>query len=66
MYNATGAGPRPLLSICLLWGVIEQKLLIAVGNIWNTLLTQAQPDIEAILEENFSPLARRLELSLNS
>jgi len=34
---------------------MEQKLLGAVGNAWNTLLSQAQPDVEAIIEENFVP-----------
>ena len=49
-----------------LWGVIEQKLLNAVSNTWDTLLSQENPDIDAVIDENFAPLARRLELSLNS
>lgn len=49
-----------------LWGVVEQKLLGAVGDVWNSLFRQENPDLDAILDENFVPLAHRLELSLNS
>jgi multiple sugar transport system substrate-binding protein len=48
-----------------LWNVMEQKLLGAVGNTWNALLSQDHPDLDALIDENFVPLARRLELMLN-
>jgi multiple sugar transport system substrate-binding protein len=48
-----------------LWGMIEDKLDIALENIWKEVLTEPQPDINAIMSKHLDPLAWRLEMTLS-
>jgi multiple sugar transport system substrate-binding protein len=64
LYRALSQG-RSYPSVPL-WGVIEQKLLSALGDSWNAIRGQEHPDIDAVIDENFVSLARRLELTFNS
>jgi multiple sugar transport system substrate-binding protein len=49
-----------------LWGLVEEKLDTALEMIWNEVLSEEHPDIDAIMNRNLDPLARRLELTLSS
>lgn len=48
-----------------LWGLVEDKLAIALDKIWEEILAESQPDIDAIMNKHLDPLARRLELTLS-
>jgi multiple sugar transport system substrate-binding protein len=48
-----------------LWGMIEDKLDIALENIWKEVLAEPQPDINAIMSKHLDPLAWRLEMTLS-
>jgi hypothetical protein len=47
-----------------LWGLIEDKLAIALDTIWEDVLTESRPDIDTIMSKHLDPLARRLEQTL--
>jgi len=46
------------------WGLIEDHLVDALGQIWADILSQPDPDVGAILRGQLEPLAHRLNLSL--
>jgi multiple sugar transport system substrate-binding protein len=46
------------------WGLIEDHLVGALGQIWADILDQPDPDVEAIIRGRLEPLAYRLNLSL--
>jgi multiple sugar transport system substrate-binding protein len=48
-----------------LWGLMEEKIALALDNIWEEVLAEAQPDIDAIMSKHLDPLARRLEQTLS-
>jgi len=47
-----------------LWGLIEDKLAAALDNIWEDVLDEAHPDMDAIMNKHLDPLAHRLETTL--
>jgi multiple sugar transport system substrate-binding protein len=47
-----------------LWGLIEEKLAFALDKIWEDVLAESQPNIDAIMSKHLDPLAQRLELTL--
>jgi multiple sugar transport system substrate-binding protein len=49
-----------------LWGLIEEKLAFALDKIWEEMLAESHPDIDAILNKHLDPLAQRLELTLST
>jgi ABC-type glycerol-3-phosphate transport system substrate-binding protein len=48
-----------------LWGLIEDRLSIAIGQVWKTLYAQENADVEAEIAKVFDPLERRLQLTLS-
>jgi multiple sugar transport system substrate-binding protein len=48
-----------------LWGLVEDKLATALDHVWEEVLAESQPDIDAILGRHFDSLARRLEMTLS-
>ena len=46
------------------WGLIEDSLVDALGQIWDDVLGQPNPDVEAIIRRQLEPMAQRLNLSL--
>jgi multiple sugar transport system substrate-binding protein len=49
-----------------LWGLIEEKLALALDKIWEEILSVPHPDIDAILNRNLDPLVQRLEFTLSN
>jgi multiple sugar transport system substrate-binding protein len=49
-----------------LWGLIEEKLAFALDKIWEEVLAESQPDIDAIMSKHLNPLAQRLQLTLST
>ncbi len=47
-----------------LWGLIEERLTPALGNIWQSILSAGQPDLDEIIQAELDPLARRLNQTL--
>ena len=43
-----------------LWGLIEERLTAAFGNLWEKILSDPDPDLDAILDAELDPLAQRL------
>lgn len=48
-----------------LWGLIEEKLSLALEKIWEEVLDEQQPDIDAIMNRQIGPLVRRLQMTLS-
>jgi multiple sugar transport system substrate-binding protein len=48
-----------------LWGLVEEKLNAELEKIWNEILAESQPDIDAIMKRHLDPLAQRLEYTLS-
>jgi len=46
------------------WGLIEDHLVDALGQIWADILGRPNPDVDAIIRSRLEPLAHRLNLSL--
>jgi ABC-type glycerol-3-phosphate transport system substrate-binding protein len=46
------------------WGLIEDQLVDALGQIWADILGQPDPDVDAVIRGRLEPLAQRLNLSL--
>ncbi len=46
------------------WGLIEDHLVDALGQIWADILGQPDPDVEAIIRGRLEPLANRLNQNL--
>ena len=49
-----------------LWGLVEDKLSLALGNIWEELLAESPAELEVILDRHLEPLARRLGITLSN
>ncbi len=47
-----------------LWGLIEDRLTPALGNIWAKVLSAEQPDLDSIIRTELEPLAQRLNRTL--
>ena len=47
-----------------LWGLIEDRLVPALGNIWEKVLAEPDPPIATIIQTELEPLARRLNQTL--
>jgi hypothetical protein len=43
-----------------LWGLIEERLTAAYGNIWKNVLATPEPDLEAIIAAELNPLAAKI------
>jgi multiple sugar transport system substrate-binding protein len=48
-----------------LWGLIEDRLSVAIGQIWQALYSQENPNIEEEIARVLDPLERRLQLTLS-
>jgi hypothetical protein len=44
---------------------VEDKLAIALDNIWEDVMGESQPDVDAIMSRHLDPLAKRLEQTLS-
>ncbi|MBN1217527.1 MAG: extracellular solute-binding protein [Anaerolineae bacterium] len=49
-----------------LWGLIEDKLVITIGQLWRELLADPELDIEQTVSKYIEPLAKELNHSLTS
>lgn len=49
-----------------LWGLVEKRLADIIPAIWQTVLNSEKPDVDKILSETIMPLAKMLNLSLES
>ena len=47
-----------------LWGLIEEKLSTALDKVWEEVLGEEKPDIDALLSKNLDPLVHRLQMTL--
>ncbi len=47
-----------------LWGLLEDRLVPALGKIWQKVLAEPQPAIDAIIQAELEPLAQRLNQTL--
>lgn len=47
-----------------LWGLLEERLTSALGNIWQKILAAEQPDLDVIIQAELDPLAQRLNHTL--
>jgi len=50
---------RPLPTIRL-WGLIEERLMVAFGNIWQRVLTNPDVDLDELIRTELDPLAQKL------
>ena len=48
-----------------LWGLIEDRLVPALGNIWQRVLAEPEPALDAIIQSELEPLAQRLNQTLD-
>jgi multiple sugar transport system substrate-binding protein len=48
-----------------MWGLIEDKLAVGLSQIWNTLLSTPNPQVEQIIAAQFDPLEKRLNITLS-
>ncbi len=49
-----------------LWGLIEENLVVVMANTWKEVLDARPPDLDELIRRQFSPLARRLDMTLSS
>lgn len=49
-----------------LWGLVEDKLSAALGQIWQTLYSKENPDIETEIANVLDPLEHRLQLTISN
>jgi multiple sugar transport system substrate-binding protein len=47
-----------------LWGLVEDKLSAALGNLWAKVLAAPNPDLDFLIHAELEPLARRLNATL--
>jgi maltose-binding protein MalE len=47
-----------------LWGLIEERLTIAFGNLWEKILADPNPNLTALIQGELEPLAQRLNRNL--
>lgn len=53
-----------VLPVTPLWGMVENRLTDTFPLIWQAVLEEEAPDVEAILREYLLPVARRLNITL--
>jgi multiple sugar transport system substrate-binding protein len=49
-----------------LWGLIEDKLSVALGQLWAKVLAAPNPDLDTLIRAELEPLAQRLNATLES
>lgn len=49
-----------------LWGSIEDKLIVAISNIWADMFSNPGQDLDACLHKHLDPLAERLNIVLEN
>jgi multiple sugar transport system substrate-binding protein len=49
-----------------IWGMIEHKLIAEMSQIWNEIFSTPDPEVEVIVKKHLVPLARRLNITLNT
>jgi multiple sugar transport system substrate-binding protein len=49
-----------------LWGLIEEKLSAALGQLWARVLAEPNADLDALIQTELEPLAQRLNTTLDS
>src|SRR5688572_10736833 len=47
------------------WGLIEDKLNLAFSQLWNTLLTTPNPNVDYVIASHLDPIETRLNLTLS-
>jgi multiple sugar transport system substrate-binding protein len=47
-----------------MWGLVEEKLALAMMKIWSTLYSTPNPDVDKIITENLDAIAAKINLSL--
>jgi multiple sugar transport system substrate-binding protein len=47
-----------------LWGLIEERLTMAFGNLWEKILAEPEPDLDAIIQTELAPLAQKLNRNM--
>ncbi|MFZ0546604.1 MAG: extracellular solute-binding protein, partial [Candidatus Promineifilaceae bacterium] len=48
------------LPVMRLWGLIEERLTVAFANLWDQILQDPDPDLDAIIQAELNPLAQKL------
>jgi multiple sugar transport system substrate-binding protein len=48
-----------------LWGLIEDRLVNALAKMWEDILDNPRPDLEALYDQHISPLSNRLNITLS-
>lgn len=48
-----------------LWGLIEDRLAHAIPHLWDDILANLEPDLEALYDKHFLPLANRLNITMS-
>jgi len=48
------------------WGLVEDKLSLTLTELWGDLLADPSQDLDAALDKHLEPLAKRLDLALES
>jgi hypothetical protein len=48
-----------------LWGLIEDKLTLALENVWNTIMADSSADLDEAINQQMMPITERLNLTLS-
>src|SRR5688572_24083322 len=56
------AKPFPCIRM---WGLVEEKLVIGLSQIWKALLTSSNPDVDQVIAGQLDPIEHRLNLALS-
>lgn len=78
-YQEPGIGDNPMIVVLLeglkrgrsypffsMWGMLEDRLVPALSNIWRDVITDRGADLNLLLTRHLEPLARRLNLTFKS
>jgi multiple sugar transport system substrate-binding protein len=49
-----------------LWGMIEDRLVNICSALWNSILAEPEPDLDALIEQNATSIIKRLNLTLST
>jgi hypothetical protein len=47
-----------------MWGLIEDKLVVPMSQIWDVLLSTSNPDVIQIIADHLDPIEARLNITL--
>lgn len=47
-----------------LWGLVEEKMVTCLNQIWADVFADPNPDLNTLLDQHLEPLAKRLDLAL--